>query len=232
MSQQPGKKRRYVPARGGARPAAVIAYGASIPRGPTYRGSRDLFASRTRGSELKYIDNQGTPSTMYNVGTTANAFQLINGVAQGLTETSRIGQRVRVKKITVVHSVIPGSTTTGSGALNFRLVYDRQTNGAAPAATDMFDVDVGTTLRNPDTRARFKVLMHEKGHVTAYTMDGEVFMFERTIKCNYDVFFNVGTGGTVASMTSGSIYAVTAQNGLATAGPSGQVYYRVWFEDA
>ena len=66
---------------------------------------------------------------------------LLNGVAQGATEVTRVGRKITMTKITMNWNVAMPSAAVGGGSLRFKVVYDKQTNGAAPSILSVFTVD-------------------------------------------------------------------------------------------
>ena len=66
---------------------------------------------------------------------------LLNGVAEGTTPSTRIGRKITMKSIQLVWTARFPTGSTGGCTLRFRIVYDKQANGAAPSAISMFQTD-------------------------------------------------------------------------------------------
>ena len=52
---------------------------------------------------------------------------LLNGVAQGATEVTRVGRKITMTKITMNWNAMMPSAAVGGGSLRFKVVYDKQT---------------------------------------------------------------------------------------------------------
>lgn len=170
---------------------------------PTYRG----FAPRqfARG-EWKYLDT----FVSTQVSTTPN-LSLLNGIATGTAASQRVGMKVAIRSMELRGYM---RITAGAGVPQMHrllIVLDRQPNGAAPGAiTDIVGSANVISLRNLANRKRFKIMYDkvwsfglfnqggiEEKHFRAY------FKFRRPII----VDFNTGTGGTIADISTNSIYA-------------------------
>ena len=71
---------------------------------------------------------------------------LLNGVAQGATEVTRVGRKITMTKITVNWNVAMPSAAVGGGSLRFKVVYDKQTNGAAPSILGFLQWIISTPI--------------------------------------------------------------------------------------
>lgn len=169
--------------------------------------------------------------------TTSTSF-LLNGVDDGATATTRVGRRITMTSLHIRWSGSFAATTAGTSPLRLVVVYDRQANAAAPAATDVFQVDNIYTAMNLSNARRFKVLVDE--NVECIGVNGPAAFsrviwrdFTRGGKPGLNVEFNTASTATITSITSGSIYAFVWQNGnLITAAPTHGLYSRIRFLDA
>jgi len=82
-------------------------------------------------------------------------------IVQGLTDSTRIGTKVILKGYNLLLNVLASSP----GTMDSFVVLDRQCNGAAAAATDIWqgtgDLMSSNSL-NPDNLGRFKILSHKR----------------------------------------------------------------------
>ena len=157
---------------------------------------------------------------------------LLNGLTQGTSAVTRIGRRITVKSLLVRWYVQLAATTTGGAPLRLLVVADRQTNGAAPAITDILLTDEIASPMNLNNSKRFKVVCDEIIPVIG-AGGPQSIMIQRYMKLNMNTEFNSGNAGTVADITTGSLYVMAWQGGgLATAAPTSVFYSRVRFSDS
>lgn len=180
-------------------------------------------------SEKKNIDVT-TTSQVVAAQATAQVL-LLNGCAQGTTALTRLGRRITMKSLYWMWDGSMAATSAGASPLRLLIVYDKQTNGAAPAATDILVADAIGYPNNLSNSRRFVTLFDEL--IECVGASGPSAWFRKGYKkLNLNVEFNTGSAGTVADITSGSVYALIYQNGnIITANPSGQFYTRVRFTD-
>ena len=178
--------------------------------------------------ELKDI----TTTTTNTIGLPATStVTLINGVGTGVTPNNRIGRRITMKSLLVRGTFAMAATGTGNSPLRVVIVYDRQTNKAAPAATDVFTADAIYAAQLLDNSRRFQVLMDEE--VEAFGAAGPAaHQFVRYIKMNLPVEFDNTGVSTVAGITTGSVYMFAWSSGnLTVAAPFSTILTRIRFSD-
>jgi len=160
-----------------------------------------------RRGELKYVD-----VTANSFFTEAGAVYLLNGLVPGTGASQRIGKKAVMKTLQFRASI--GALSAGAedtifqGIVRFLWIYDKQSNATAPTLAQIFEqTDSGTSFMNMDNRDRFVVLADRQiamdqsgGHPAA-----QIKMYK---KINLPTIFNAGTAGTIADITSGSIYLV------------------------
>lgn len=131
--------------------------------GGAYRGSRSMR------KELKNWDVLGTlnltASNAFQVSSGANTGAVFVGIAQGTTQNTRTGRKIRVKSLHIKGDVIftPGTGTIGSDTLVVYVVHDKQANGAYPTSVADFLNNggagaVNNEFHNLDNSHRYKVL--------------------------------------------------------------------------
>ena len=111
------------------------------------------------------------------------------------------------------------------------VVYDKQANATAPAITDVLVVDSFIGQNNLNNRDRFVVLcdyLSEPIGANGNTSVGGVIYKS----LNMETMFNSGNAGTVADITSGSVYLFVAQTGgIGVVNPTFNWRARVRFTD-
>lgn len=204
----------------------VIASG----RVPMWRSIATLPSS----AELKFKDTSAGSNIVAasSAFTTPGATFLLNGLVPDSTATGRIGRRVMIKSLYLRLSWAAGPTSTGSAPLRMLIVYDKQANAAAPAVTDILATDAFTSMNNISNRDRFVTLCDKLVEPCGVGVSlGVATAFYK--KLNLAVQYNAGTAGTIADITSGSIYVLFAQSGqIATANAGVTWYARVRYTDS
>lgn len=188
------------------------------------------WADPGRGGEIKFID-VNINLTMPLGAATFSAAQLLNGCVQGTEATQRVGRRINLKSLYMRYTGELNATTTGSSPYRVLVVYDKQTNAAAPLITDVLLADSFHAPNNLSNRDRFVTLVD---HVTV-TMDNDGPSTVADViyrKINLETMFNTGNAGTVGDITSGSIYIFVAQCGkLIALAPSFVYRSRIKYTD-
>lgn len=193
---------------------------------------------RSKTDELKNIDVL-TASTITFNQTTAN-LALLNGIDDGATASTRVGRKVILTSFSWRWRGSFATTTTGSSGLRCLIVYDKQTNAAAPAATDVLVQDNIQSQMNLANSKRFKVLADVlvpcvgTAGPQSWNMKGYVQLEKPTKnKPGLEMIFNNASTANVDSIITGSVYALFYQDGgILTASPSSAFYSRFRFVDA
>jgi hypothetical protein len=190
---------------------------------PANRGFWGVGSQRGR-DELKTIDT-GTVTYAANDPTNGN-FTLLNGVATGTDYTNRIGRKVIMKSLLIrgqFYNLSTGSDSNGD-LLRLMVICDEQPNGAAPIITDILQTADHLAPLNLNNRGRFKVLYDKMLNMPAWTtsagalVNGSPRIAYAKIfkKMTVPVIFN-GTGSTVGSIQTNSVYIVTLATNNQTA---------------
>ena len=196
--------------------------------------------------ERKYIDTQGESALIDETA----GFLLINGLQQGVTSVTRIGQRVTMKSIHL-KIVVTGQQVTTAPNLNvfnnvarIMLVYDLQPNGATPLASDLLDTHTGGTAiiapLNKQWTQRWKVLWDKRFPVmNSYTPAGGAGLAANSqifdevyLNLNHNVEYTNTSTGTVGDIKTGALWFVAVSNTSDTAQQPRMAYYiRIRYTD-
>lgn len=220
LAERAAKRR----ARNAARYAAARSTAVAVARGMN-AASRGLQLGK---SEFKSVDTQGTTATDANTSVT-----LLNGMTSGSGINQHVGREIMMKSVEFRYMTYATPVTGVDQYHRVILVYDRQTNGAAPAATDVLVSATAISPRNLENRHRFKILYDRTIEVNNVGEPGSTKARKFYRRLAHPVTFNAGVAGTVADITTGSLYMITigTEAAGATAG-STSVYCRVRYQDA
>jgi len=215
-------------------------YGGSVPMQVVTSGIAPLrtggfFGTRRTMHEKKTVD---VDTTAVSVNTTPS-LTLLNGIAAGTDFTDRIGRKVILKSLQIRYGIEPTDQIVGVNHMRFLIVYDRQTNGAAPIITDILKASSPFSQMNLNNRDRFQVLW-DKVHVQPFAANTatQAVSFGQTVWCGkkyrtlkHEMIFG-GTAATVASIQTGSIYLLAVGTNTATADSTFIFNTRIRFIDA
>lgn len=197
---------------------------------PIYRGFTPRAFSR---GEWKYVDT--SLSQDFNV---TPSMTLLNGLAPGTSASTRIGMKVDFRSIEMKGRLL---TTPGTGVeqvIRAMIVLDRQPNGVAPTAITDILVGASTiTPRNLANRKRFKILWDKilpmgATSVSTGTPTSRVLKLYKKFKKPITTEYNTGVAGTIADISTNSLYFITY--GSVAAGDTdvnGSLYFRLRFSD-
>lgn len=154
----------------------------------------------------------------------------LNGVAQGVGAGQRVGRMIRMKSLLLRWMASFAPTTAGASALRLLVVYDRSSNGAAAAATDILVANTIAAPMNLGNASRFLTLIDELvpclgGSTPAVAISRFIVLDDLPVEYS-------GTGATTASIATGAIRMFVWQDGnIITADPTVTAYSRIRFED-
>jgi len=120
------------------------------------------------------------------------------------------------------------SPPTVNEPIRIRVIYDKNTNAAAPAATDVLEADTILALNQNSTAGRFITLLDE---ILTVDNSNSFMMFKRFIKLDLPVTYS-GTAATVASISAGGLFVMLNINGQSYASQPTISYARIRFTDA
>lgn len=149
-------------------------------------------------------------STTVGISTDASSTEtitLLNGLTMGTAAIdNRIGRSIMMKSIEVFLRFTPKGANTGDHVL-LSVVYDRQTNAATPAWTDVYNADDDKGfMRNVYSKRRFKVLHKALIPTPKAGADFPYVPHEFYRKLRHPVEYNSGNAGTVADITTGGLF--------------------------
>jgi len=223
---------------GGQSARASAARGSIIGarRANVFGGNRRMMmpaVQRAMGTraEIKTYDFPVGASTQTNTISTTATFDVLNLPVEGASFYNRIGRKILMRSVHITGML----KTTNNGAgniaeyLRIMLVYDRQTNGAAPAIADVladYDQAGNTTTdayskMNMNNVERFLILRDHRVQIP----DNGVSALERSEAAimNYDSQANINwfvkltdlethfkaSAGSVGDIATGALYLIT-----------------------
>jgi len=178
----------------------------ALVRGATIAAARAIPSRGLPGTgvEFKSVDVAANVDA-HSVAT----LTLLNGIARGADIDERDGREVVMRSIQLSYTAQVTSGTGTAQRVRVMVVYDRQTNGAAPTSAQIMSVDSDVHApRNLEYRKRFTIL-HDRVYVlNAHNESGGEQFCRFYRKLNHPITFNSGNAGTVADIATGSLYLV------------------------
>lgn len=191
-------------------------------------------ALKKQGPELKNLDQNvnGLAVTFSNPTFTTPGITEINVASQGTTAETRIGRKIVCKSLLFRWSWSLGATSTGGSPLRILVIYDKQTNAAVPAITQVLALNDYLSPMNLANSERFVIL---KNLVTEpvslqnnFSISGSFF-----IPMALETVFNDTNAGTIGDIQTGAIFFMVAQDSeLGTGNGVFSYNSRIRFEDA
>lgn len=134
-----------------------------------------LMTRKLLNVEYKIKDyNPGGSVNVTNVGTVV----LLNGIATGDLETTRDGNSILLKSILLRYSITRHINNHGE-TWRVMLVQDRQSNGVAPAVTDILETAHPLSPLNDKNTNRFNILHSRMGTFTSSREDSTTDQFKK-----------------------------------------------------
>jgi len=204
------KRKLLAAANAVKRARATLINSRRYPLAPPRTGG--FFGTRRNMKELKVIDQEQTASAIDSTGDVT----FINGVATGTDFTDRVGRKIYMKSISIRFHIVPATTSQATGNyVRLLVIYDSQTNGAAPLVADVLRSASYLSHMNLNNRDRFKILMdktfcmncttYTAGALTAGSPVPKKFNLYK--KLSHEVIFQ-GTANTVGSVATGGIFVI------------------------
>lgn len=148
---------------------------------------------------------------------TTGAILLLNGIDPGTALNQRIGRQILAKKLRLRLACVVTAATGADQTQRVMVVLDKQPNGVALAITDVL-TSVGTTANyNLSNQARFKILFDRRVYLNATAEPFSAQLLDVSLGQKYVVQFNAGVAGTVADITTNSLYMITIGSNAAGA---------------
>lgn len=181
-------------------------------------------------AEFKFVDNE----IVVDLNSTPS-ITLLNAMASGAAVNEHVGREVLLKSIQA-NLVATATATTGlSQVARIMLVYDRQSNGAAPTITDILTNSNVHAVRNLNNRHRFKIFWDQMvvlpNRVTA-TESGQLELVLRYYrKLRHPQTFNSTATAVQGAITTGSLFLVCLgelASGATDGTMTGEIRIRFW----
>lgn len=156
---------------------------------------------------LKSVVNVERKHLEFNAATTSSttaAFVLLNGCIPGSSGEQRDGQSIKMTSVFVRYNAQVNVAAIAS-IHRVMIFTDSQPDAAAPTAANL--LDAATNVLSPlniDYAVRFKVHF-DKSFIVNVVSD-PLIECERYIKLDEHTKFNAGTAGTIADITTNSLY--------------------------
>jgi len=197
------KPKRFI---GPVRPKMSSAPSRAMTSKPAYRTGGYGAGS---GKEMKFVD---LASNIVNLNSSTTNVQLLATIAQGASQSQRIGRKVQLKSVQIKGRVYASTTTTISGC-RYLVVYDKQANKAAPVWTDIMDTATYDAMKRDDNKDRFiilrDVITQVIGNSTTPSTGQESQTVDLFIKINMPTeFAAVGTGA-IGDIVAGSLWLIS-----------------------
>lgn len=177
---------------------------------------------------MKFLENPITAAPIKGVMELAGTSllgQLVK-VKQGISQSERIGRKICVKTIQIACEVRfePGTASDAGALVHIYLVVDKQTNGAALTAGQVWSsTQPGQALRNMEYVSRFTILKHyvfrfqPTGLNVAGTGHNKTYqMWQDYVKCSIPIEYS-STTGDVSEIRHNNLCLVTGVSGAGAA---------------
>jgi len=175
------------------------------------------YYGRYAGSkgETKFHDVAGNDAVVASGGTVVDS---LNKIAQGVTESERVGRKCTIKSLSVHYQLtLPESdavATPVDGDITRVIFYvDKQANGATIAVTDLLETADILSFYNLANSSRFVILcdkMHSLNYLTMAS-DGAGLVSQALVIKNYSFHKSLNTP-IEFSATTGAITEIRSNN--------------------
>lgn len=204
------------------------------------------FYGRYSGAtpETKFFDQDINDAAVIANGTiftNASAESSLLRIAQGNTESTRIGRKITIKSILwrwELTLIATANESNTNDVVRIILYLDKQTNGAAAGITDILETDDFQSFNNLANKSRFRTLMDKTIVMNSSAGSGRgttdslsfgahqrVGTFFKT--CNIPIEYdNAATDGSLATIRSNNInMLILSESGLCTFGSKMRLRY-------
>lgn len=173
----------------------------------------NMVLSNIQGVEKKSIESSTSGTSLIKASDVISTY-LINGIANGTAINQRVGSKISLNTVSIKY-VLTSPSDFSSAVARVLLVWDKQPNGVALSATDLFQqsgypVDAYYSLAN---RNRFAVLADKR--ISCNPVDSAHIMqkpgsFGVNLKGKSTTFNS--TGATITDIMTGSLYLVVCSS--------------------
>lgn len=171
-------------------------------------------------AEKRYKDIAPGAVNMLNTGTVT----LLNGMQIGDQDGNREGTTLAMTYLAVKGQFYSVGGAVANGRL--MIVYDKQTNAAAPVVNDVLTACEPNTFRNNNTMKRFIVLYDKSVSISGGNTYPKRFDFGIPLKKNTQ--FNTSNAGTVGDIVTGGLFAIWLSD-LAASYPTIDFHARLFY---
>lgn len=152
--------------------------------------------------EMKVVDVSANLAA-----TNAGAILLLNGVQPGTALNQRVGRQIQMRSLKY-HLTAAVTAATGVDQIHrVLIVLDAQPNGVALTYTDVLDGGQ-TSQVNISNQKRFKILSDERIYLNASGEPDSARLLDGSIGMHTIVQYNAGVAGTVADISTNSLYMI------------------------
>lgn len=177
-------------------------------------------------SEDKFIQEAHDFSGLVN--TSGWSVALCNGVVQGNTRITRIGQFIKMNHLEV-SMYMTANATSVKNAIRVIFLLDMQQDGDNLTAANVVDGLAIESLYETDYQGRYKILYDKAFVVVQGAMNATLLQKENLTLVN-KVNYGLGNAGTYADIVKYGLWIMVISD-QATNGPDLFVNTRVWFHD-
>jgi hypothetical protein len=186
------------------------------------------FGSTGSGVEMKFHDVDVNDAAVATNGSILNSGS-VNLIAQGVTESTRVGRKAVLRSINWRWNIKKAATTAGSSAsetVRLVLYLDKQCNGAAAGVTDILESDDYQSFNNLANKGRFKILMDRHYTINAQAGGGDGTTEDYGAmevngsffkKCSIPIEFSSTTGAITEIRSNNLGVLILSKNGTSTA---------------
>jgi len=168
---------------------------------PTYQGFNTAYSRRINGpTEFKYK----LTSVAAENATDAGATVLLNGMQNGTSYTTRIGNQISLYSLELRISwhIISANSALG----RMIIYYDKQTNGTTPTTTSLLNNATPMDFKNLGYRNRFRILKDKTMALDSSARDVYFTKYYMKFKRPLVTTYNTTNGGLVADIMTGGLF--------------------------
>lgn len=196
-----------------------------------YKKKKKTYLDQSLGPLIEMKNHESEQNLFFSTGSPAFTISTsLNGITPGDTAETRTGRKITMKKLYLNWMAYLAPASTGGSPLRVKIVYDKQTNKDSPFVVDIL-TDSFLSFNNLDNSQRFITLCD---FITEPLSENGNFCVagKKSIKMNLDTMYTA-TGGTVGSITTGSIFLLVSHTGfVSTAAPAFAFKSRIRYIDA